>query len=146
MSILLNGHSGAAGLQSKRDNACTVLARPAGSNTRYRRGLPSPSLKLRSGFVCRASSTQVDKAQLLAQRSQPWNRKLGAVYQHLLPGPLLFLPSLLQPVSTLISVEGAKHGHEWVHWLLAVLPVRQVRKCLRLKPALLGIGFNCWDP
>lgn len=76
--------------------------------------------------LCRASSTRADEPQLVRQRSQPWNYKLGAVYQNLLPGPLLFLPSLLQPVSTIISLEGAAHGHEWVHWLLSLLPVPQV--------------------
>ncbi len=76
--------------------------------------------------LCRASSARADEPQLVRQRSQPWNYKLGAVYQNLLPGPLLFLPSLLQPVSTIISLEGAAHGHEWVHWLLSLLPVPQV--------------------
>ena len=81
---------------------------------------------LRAGTLCRASSARADEPQLVRQRSQPWNYKLGAVYQNLLPGPLLFLPSLLQPVSTIISLEGAAHGHEWVHWLLSLLPVPQV--------------------
>ena len=80
----------------------------------------------RVGTLCRASSARADEPQLVRQRSQPWNSKLGAVYQNLLPGPLLFLPSLLQPVSTIISLEGAAHGHEWVHWLLSLLPVPQV--------------------
>jgi len=85
-----------------------------------------PTITPRVGTLCRASSARADEPQLVRQRSQPWNYKLGAVYQNLLPGPLLFLPSLLQPVSTIISLEGAAHGHEWVHWLLSLLPVPQV--------------------
>ena len=73
-----------------------------------------------------ASSAQADEPSLVRQARPSWNYKLGAVYQHLLPGPLLFLPSLLQPVSTIISLEGALHGHEWLHWLLSLLPVPQV--------------------
>lgn len=84
--------------------------------------------KASSNLICQASSARADDRQLIRQRSQPWNYKLGAVYQHLLPGPLLFLPSLLQPFSTVISLEGALHGHEWVHWLLSLLPVPQVSR------------------
>lgn len=84
----------------------------------------------RSSLICRASSARADEPHLIRQRPQPWNYKLGAVYQHLLPGPLLFLPSLLQPISTIISLEGAAHGHEWVHWLLSLLPVPQVNRIL----------------
>ena len=81
----------------------------------------------RKRFSCSANSAQADEQQLTSsQRSGSWNSKIGAVYQDLLPGPLLFLPSLLQPASTLISLEGAEHGHEWVHWLLSLLPVTQV--------------------
>ncbi|DBB09903.1 TPA: hypothetical protein ACH3X3_001510 [Trebouxia sp. C0006] len=87
---------------------------------------PHCTVTLRVDTLCRASSARADDHQLVRQRSQPWNYKLGAVYQNLLPGPLLFLPSLLQPVSTIISLEGAAHGHEWVHWLLSLLPVPQV--------------------
>ena len=74
-----------------------------------------------------ASSARAEEPSLVRQTRPSWNYKLGAVYQHLLPGPLLFLPSLLQPVSTIISLEGALHGHEWLHWLLSLLPVPQVQ-------------------
>ena len=92
----------------------------------------SCSLKGRSGFRNKRtlpvllSSARADEPSLVRQTRPSWNYKLGAVYQHLLPGPLLFLPSLLQPVSTIISLEGALHGHEWVHWLISLLPVPQV--------------------
>lgn len=99
------------------------------SKVSVKRGLVcrhSIGYKASSNLICQASSARADDRQLIRQRSQPWNYKLGAVYQHLLPGPLLFLPSLLQPFSTVISLEGALHGHEWVHWLLSLLPVPQV--------------------
>lgn len=78
----------------------------------------------RKRLECSAHSAQAD--ELSSRRSRSWNSKIGAIYQDLLPGPLLFLPSLLQPASTLISLEGAEHGHEWVHWVLSLLPVTQV--------------------
>ena len=82
----------------------------------------------RARFACLASSAQADEQPILSGQRSPtsWNSKIGAVYQDLLPGPLLFLPSLLQPASTIISLEGAEHGHEWVHWVLSLLPVTQV--------------------
>lgn len=82
----------------------------------------------RQRFACLASSAQADEQPILSGQRSPssWNSKIGAVYQDLLPGPLLFLPSLLQPASTIISLEGAEHGHEWVHWVLSLLPVTQV--------------------
>ena len=83
----------------------------------------------RERFACSAGSAQADDQPMLqTQGSRSWNSKIGAVYQDLLPGPLLFLPSLLQPASTLISLEGAEHGHEWVHCVLSLLPVTQVRQ------------------
>ena len=92
--------------------------------------------KAKTSLAIFASSAQADEPSLVRQARPAWNYKLGAVYQHLLPGPLLFLPSLLQPVSTIISLEGALHGHEWVHWLLSLLPVPQVQvqavMCLHL--------------
>lgn len=94
---------------SPRHHNCNV------TKSRSKRSLP---------VLC--SSARADESSLVRHTRPSWNYKLGAVYQHLLPGPLLFLPSLLQPVSTVISLEGALHGHEWVHWLLSLLPVPQV--------------------
>lgn len=103
---------------SARQN-CSVTGR---SRSRNERSLPVV-----------ASSARANEPSLVRQTRPSWNYKLGAVYQHLLPGPLLFLPSLLQPISTIISIEGALHGHEWVHWLLSLLPVPQVQAfCLEV--------------
>ncbi len=111
--------------------ACLVSQRLR-SGVAYQRTSSQACQRIRhrpsKGMTCCASSARANEPQLVGQRSQPWNYKLGAVYQHLLPGPLLFLPSLLQPVSTIISLEGAAHGHEWVHWLLSLLPVPQVNR------------------
>ena len=104
--------------------SAAVRARTAGART-LRKSDVLPRRSARSNLICRAHSARVDDAHLV-RRPQPWNYKLGTVYQHLLPGPLLFLPSLLQPLSTIISLEGAQHGHDWVHWLLSLLPVPQV--------------------
>ncbi len=109
----------------KRASCSSYHARAAYQRKALHAG-PHCTVTLRVDTLCRASSARADDHQLVRQRSQPWNYKLGAVYQNLLPGPLLFLPSLLQPVSTIISLEGAAHGHEWVHWLLSLLPVPQV--------------------
>ncbi len=114
----------AAGV-TKRASCSSYHARAAYQRKALHTGRHS-TITPRVGTLCRASSARADEPQLVRQRSQPWNYKLGAVYQNLLPGPLLFLPSLLQPVSTIISLEGAAHGHEWVHWLLSLLPVPQV--------------------
>lgn len=86
-----------------------------------------PRLRTKRSLPVLASSARADEPSLVRQSRPSWNYKLGAVYQHFLPGPLLFLPSLLQPISTIISLEGALHGHEWVHWLLSLLPVPQVQ-------------------
>lgn len=98
--------------QKTRQYSCSL---PGRSTFRNKRSLPVT-----------ASSARADEPSLVRQTRPSWNYKLGAVYQHLLPGPLLFLPSLLQPVSTIISLEGALHGHQWVHWLISLLPVPQV--------------------
>lgn len=99
--------------QKRRQHSCSLTGR---SGFRDRRTLP-----------VLLSSARADESTIVRQTRPSWNYKLGAVYQHLLPGPLLFLPSLLQPVSTIISLEGALHGHEWVHWLISLLPVPQVQ-------------------
>ena len=101
-----------AGWHTARQHTCNVTGRSGFRTKRSLRVL--------------ASSARADEPSLVRQTRPSWNYKLGAVYQHLLPGPLLFLPSLLQPVSTIISLEGALHGHEGVHWLLSLLPVPQV--------------------
>lgn len=100
-------------LTAERRHNCSITRRP---RLRAVRSLP-----------VLASSARADEPSLVRQSRPSWNYKLGAVYQHFLPGPLLFLPSLLQPISTIISLEGALHGHEWVHWLLSLLPVPQVQ-------------------
>lgn len=94
-------------------------------------------IRSKRGLPVLCSSARADERSLVRHTRPSWNYKLGAVYQHLLPGPLLFLPSLLQPVSTIISLEGALHGHEWVHWLLSLLPVPQVQAqdCMLIWPA-----------
>ena len=99
--------------QKTRQHSCRLTGR---SGFRHKRSLP-----------VLLSSARADEPNLVRQTRPSWNYKLGAVYQHLLPGPLLFLPSLLQPVSTVISLEGALHGHQWVHWLISLLPVPQVQ-------------------
>ena len=99
--------------QKRRQHSCSLTGH---SGFRNKRTLP-----------VLLSSARADESSLVRQTRPSWNYKLGAVYQHLLPGPLLFLPSLLQPVSTIISLEGALHGHEWVHWLISLLPVPQVQ-------------------